>query len=104
MMKYILVLVLFGFFNVSLAHEGENWMSCVSETNCEEINLDHVVSVYYTTTEVQFYVYSSDTLKPLAPIRTVAECDIDNLRKGKHCFLKFQFEEETQEEPVMPEE
>ena len=64
-------------------------MSCVSETNCQEINLDHIVSVYYTTTKVQFYVYSSDTLNPSVPVRTVAKCDIDNLRKGKHCFSEI---------------
>ena len=83
MMKYILVLVLFGFFNMSLAHERD-WMSCVDKHECEEVNLDHIVSIRYILNNVIFYKYVPD--QPY--LRKVVECNVDNVRKGKHCLLE----------------
>ena len=106
MMKYILVLVLFGFFNISLAHEGEeeNWVSCVYEHSgkqvCEEINLDHVVYMEYTkikytdgstSTRVHFnYTSDEDNFED-----SLENCNLNNLKKGRHCSSYFS--EETDE-------
>ena len=96
MIKYILVLVLFGFFNVSLAHDGEeeNWMSCVMGGFCKEINLDHVVKIIYNWGKGEVYFFRHATKEIDHPfdihngLIKFDECTTRHVWIGKRCFAE----------------
>ena len=98
MIKYILVLVLFGFFNISLAQavEEENWVSCVEEEVCKEINLDKVLYVEYEGDYVK-YTYSVE--ERLMDSDIIIQCRIAELRRGQHCLNLSQESEEVFDVP-----
>ena len=85
MMKYILVLILFGFSSMSFAHDEQNeeekWISCVEKELdgdfvCHEINVDKITRIEYSKYTIKYFTAAGKI--------SIATCD-SNIRTGKHC-------------------
>ena len=87
MMKYILVLILFGFSSVSFAHDEQNeeekWISCLTygvglykKVVCTEINIDNVNRIEYDSYSIRYFADDG---------KRILSCDRDEIQTGRRC-------------------